>query len=647
MNFFEHQDRAQRKTKQLILLLSLAIASLVAITTFLFAVLIYAGQQQTHTVNNEQAHQGFWQGISHSLSVESFVGIALAITSVVLLGSLFRFVQLQSGGRAVAESMGGHLLSGQTSDPDERKILNVVEEIAIASGSAVPPVYLIEDDAINAFAAGFKPQDAVIGITRGCIRNLNRDELQGVIAHEFSHIYHGDMRLNMRLIALLYGILLIGLIGSFLLRYGGNRSLVRSSKNNSPAAIMALGVGLLVIGYSGTFFGNLIKAAVSRQREFLADASAVQFTRNPDGIAGALKKIGGNSHGSELHTAHAAEFSHMYFGQGVKLFFNLMATHPPLEERIKRIQPNWNGEFAESTYIRSKTFADEPSAMGFSAGETSPNHTTAVMDIDAALNQIAQPTQTQVIYARERIAEIPTLLKEAAQVPFSARGLVFGLLLDRNQELRQQQWELLGEYLSAADLHDLTDVINTTAKLDASLRLPLIELSFTALKQLSPEQRSVFIDCLNGLISADQKVSLMEWAVYRIVLHNLSAKQKQVRDRQLSSMQTECQLLLSLVAYAGTQNETQANTAFIQAQKVLNFSNFTILPRSSITLADADKAIEQLNLTKPLQKPQLLKAMSQCILSDGQVTISEAELFRAIADSLDCPIPPLITRTSN
>jgi len=643
MNFFEHQDRARRKTKQLILLLTLAIASLVAITTLLFAVLIYAGQQQTNISPGTQTQQDVWQGITHSLSPEAFAGIALLITSVVLLGTLFRFIQLQAGGKAVAESMGGRLLVGQTSDPDERKILNVVEEIAIASGSAVPPVYLIEDDAINAFAAGYKPQDAVIGITRGCIHNLSRDELQGVIAHEFSHIYHGDMRLNMRLIALLYGILLIGLIGSFLIRYGGNRSMVRSSKDKSPIGILALGVGLLVIGYSGTFFGNLIKAAVSRQREFLADASAVQFTRNPDGIAGALKKIGGNVHGSQLQNAHAAEFSHMYFGQGVKLYFNLMATHPPLEDRIKRIQPNWDGEFAQSTYIRSKTFTDEPSAMGFSATAA----TASALDIDAALNQIAQPTPAQVVYARDRIAEIPTLLKEAAQVPFSARGLVIGLLLDRNQALRQQQLELLSDYLSAADVKDLTDVINITTQLDASLRLPLVELSFTALKQLSAEQRPPFIDCLNALISADQKVSLMEWAIYRIVIHNMSVKHKQVRDRQLGSMQTECQLLLSLIAYAGAPSEAEAGAAFVQAKVILNFPDFTLLPRGSITLADADKALEQLNLTKPLQKPQLLKAMSQCILHDGQVTISEAELFRAIADSLDCPIPPLITRTSN
>ena len=646
MNFFEHQDRARRKTNQLILLLILAVLSLVAITTLLFAAFAYLGQYQHATASG--ASTSLWQGIIHALSLETFIWITVGVTSVVFLASAFRFFQLRAGGKAIAEAMGGRLLLGNTTDADERKILNVVEEMAIASGAAVPPVYLMEDNAINAFAAGYHPQDAVIGITRGCIQSLTRDELQGVIAHEFSHIYHGDMRINMRLIALLYGILVIGLIGEFLMRSASMRSMSRSSKDNSPAALLALGLGLLIIGYSGIFFGNLIKAAVSRQREFLADASAVQFTRNPDGIAGALKKIGGHSYGSQLQNEHASEFSHMYFGQGVKSFFNLMATHPPLEERIKRIQPDWNGEFAQATYIRSKTSADESGAMGFSTGATALNNASisAAIDIDATLNQIAQPNQPQVAYARERIAEIPALLKEAAQIPFSARGVIFGLLLDRKSELRSQQLTLLNENLTAVDLNELNRIITSAADIDAHLRLPLIELCLSPLKQLSANQQNTFIHCLHLLISADDKVSLMEWAVYRIVLHNTLIHNKQVRNRNLRDLQPECQLLLSLLAHAGATNEAAANTAFTSAQTVLNFPTINLLPRSTIKLPEADQALEQLNLIKPLQKPLLLKALSECILHDGQVSITEAELFRAIADSLDCPIPPLIPRMS-
>ncbi|HSC68887.1 MAG TPA: M48 family metallopeptidase [Cellvibrio sp.] len=639
MNFFEHQDRARRNTKHLILLLALAVICLVAITTLLFAIFVYIGWERS---NSSDQALGFWQGISQALNLEAVICIAVGVSSVVVLGSLFRFVQLRAGGKAIAEAMGGRLLWGNTTDADERKILNVVEEMAIASGTAVPPVYLIEDDAINAFAAGYQPQDAVIGITRGCINALKRDELQGVIAHEFSHIFHGDMRINMRLIALLHGILVIGLIGEFLLRSMDSRELRRSSKDNSHAGLVALGMGLFVIGYTGIFFGNLIKAAVSRQREFLADASAVQFTRNPDGIAGALKKIGGSSHGSRLRSAHAAEFSHMYFSQGIKSFFNLMATHPPLEERIKRVQPQWDGEFLKPTYIRSKTSTEPTVNAEESTTGSSETMSFAALAIDAALNQIAQPTEPQIVYARERIAEIPALLKDAAQIPFSARGLIFGLLLDRHPELRNQQLALLSEHLTTADSDGLIEIITTAAELDANLRLPVIELCLTALKQLTSEQHKAFISCLNVLIRADQKLSLMEWAVYRIVLHNTASAPKVVRNRELRDLRAECQLLLSLLAYTGARTEADAATAFAQAQKTLNFSNFTLLPRTGIKLADADKALEQLNLTKPLQKPQLLKAMGECALHDGQLNIAEAELFRAIADSLDCPIPPLV-----
>lgn len=655
MNFFEHQDRARRNTRYLIFLLIAAVLSLVAITTLLFATLAYFGEEQ----RNEIA-QTTWQGIMHSLSPSAFLWIAVGVSGVVVLGSLFRFAQLRGGGKSVAEAMGGRLLTGNTQDADERKILNVVEEMAIASGTAVPPVYLIEEESINAFAAGYHPRDAVIGITRGCIQSLSRDELQGVIAHEFSHVFHGDMRINMRLISLLYGILVIGLIGEFLIRIAGNRSVSRSnSKDNSPAALLALGVGLLVIGYTGIFFGNLIKSAVSRQREFLADASAVQFTRNPEGIAGALKKIGGSSYGSELKNEHAAEFSHMYFGQGVKSFFNLMATHPRLEDRIKRIQPNWNGEFSESVYIRRKTSEVSETDAGIKeellevvsafdgnvvAKAINEAASQSSIDIDQTLAQIAQPTQGQIGYARTRLAEIPESLKIAARESFSARAIIFGLLLDRHAQTAQYQLELLSKLLPESEFQQLRPLISAASSQHAGLRLPLIELCLSALKQLSADQQNGFLECMNALINADKKISLMEWALYRIVVHNIYQAPSQERKLSLQHQQTECAILLSILAHAGTTNVADAQNAFARAQTELKFT-IELLPKDQIQLADLDKALDKLNRVKPLQKPQLLKAMSQCVLQDNRVTIAEAELFRAIADSLDCPVPPLILAT--
>lgn len=660
MNFFEQQDRAKRNTTRLVILLVLAVLSLVGITTLLFASVYYFLELNSTGHLYEQNTHSFWQGLLHAVSPTVMLQITALISSVVILGSLFRYLQLQAGGRAVAESMGGKLLQGNTQDLNERKILNIVEEMAIASGTPVPPVYIMEEPGINAFAAGYKPQDAVIGITRGCITLLNRDELQGVIAHEFSHIFHGDMRINMRLISLLYGILLLGLIGEFILRHTNNRRVFRSSKDKSSGAILGIGIGLYVIGYTGTFFGNLIKAAVSRQREFLADASAVQFTRNPDGIAGALKKIGGSSSGSTLQSEQAAEYSHMYFGQGIHTWMSWMATHPPLQERIKRIQPRWDGEFpavkippiseANSSYINEgRLHADQ--SVGFSGGIAqttyAPIEYTAseyTVNIDKALDQIAQPSPAHLDYARQCLTEISTELKTAAHDPFSARAIVFGLLLDRNIHLRTQQLQYLQQVFTQTEFDSLRTVIISSAGCAEHLRLPLIELALPTLKQLSPEQRTQFLNQLQTLIRADQKVSLAEWALYRIVLHNIETTTTQTPSHhpKLQDSSPHLQALLSMLAYAGAATETQAAQAFTRATETLNLP-LTILPRTQVKLTDVDVALDQLNRLKPLQKPQLLKAMSECVLHDGKITLREAELYRAIADSLDCPIPPLIT----
>src|SRR5690606_7250973 len=335
---------AKRNTSKLVILMVLAVISLVAISSVAVAAILAVLNENDSGVPLTAEH---WFAQTAALLDWHLVGtIAVLVVGVVLAGSLFKHFQLRSGGKAVAESLNGRPIDPATTDLEERKILNVVEEMAIASGIAVPPVYVMEDDSINAFAAGLTPQDAVIGITRGCIRLLSRDELQGVVAHEFSHIFHGDMRLNTRLVSLLHGILVIGLIGQILLRSSSSSRHRSSSKNNSAGAGLAIGAALAVTGYVGTVFGNPIKGAVSRQREFLADASAVQFTRNPDSIAGALKKIGGYPLRSQLSASHAAEFSHMFFGQGVQsALSSLMATHPPLEERIRRVEPGWDGRF--------------------------------------------------------------------------------------------------------------------------------------------------------------------------------------------------------------------------------------------------------------------------------------------------------------
>lgn len=648
MNFFEQQDLAHRNTKRLVVLLCLAVLSLITITTLLFATAFYYMELNAH---HYLANAGLWQGIMHSMSWKMLAGISATVCAVIFLGSLYKLIQLSSGGRVVAESLGGRPLTIHNANADEKKILNVVEEMSIASGTPVPPVYIIEDEAINAFAAGHTPQDAVIGVTRGCIRVLNRDELQGVIAHEFSHIFHGDMRLNLRLVALLNGILLIGLIGEFILRSSNQRAAFRSSKDKSPAAMMGIGLGLMIIGYTGTFFGKLIKAAVSRQREFLADASAVKFTRNPDGISGALKKLGGYVGGSQMDAANASEFSHMFFCEGSSSLFSALATHPPLEERIKRIDPRWDGKFshidvheeaAENSYIEEgRHFADssDHSPLEFSSPKTAMEF---VVTVDQVLQTIGQPNQSHLAYAHQALNAISEQLHDASHNPWEAQALMLGLLLDKNSDKQAMQWQLLSKLFSETQLHSLKPWALQASLLEPRLRLPLLELSLPALKNLSPQQYELFRSAMSCVIHADEHIDLIEWSFFRIITHNLEPKRTANRLVDLAQLKNEACTLLSVIANAGTDSAANAQAAFNSSKTIIGFDDAILMNESDYNMMDLDLAITRLNCVKPLQKPKLLKAMSQCVLADQQITVVEAELFRAIADALDCPVPPLI-----
>lgn len=643
MNFFEHQDIARRNTRRLVILLTLAVLSLIAITTALFALAMFYVDMNSQGVNAGQTGEGFWSRLVDLVGWQALGTIALVVLVAVALGSLFKFIQLRGGGKAVAESLGGKLINGASTDANQRKLLNVVEEMAIASGTPVPPVYLLDEAGINAFAAGHSPQDAVIGITRGAIEQLDRDQLQGVIAHEFSHILHGDMRLNIRLVAILNGILVIGLLGHMLLRGSYYRSIGRSSRNNSQMAFMAVGLGLIVIGYTGTFFGNWIKAAVSRQREFLADASAVQFTRNPDGIAGALKRIASYPQGSKLQASDAAEFSHMYFGQAMSSAFSrLMATHPPLEERIKRIEPHWDAT-KEREAVQAQT--ETPEAAGAASGFQSEDLPAGSI-IAASLAAIGQARPQHLERARELLNELGSRLREAAQEPSSARALVFGLLLASDSDIQKQQWEALQQRLDQRDLQALRPLIESAQQVKAHSRLPLLELALPALKQLSEPQYRQFKTLVDQLIAADGRISLMEWALTQILRHNLEPSEGVQSALKLRFCQSECQLLLSITAHAGARDQATAQSAFDAARAQLPLTELSLVARDQIKLPQLERALERLRRLKPLEKPAVLKALAAAITCDRQITALEAELFRALADGLDCPIPPLLAGTA-
>jgi Zn-dependent protease with chaperone function len=640
MNFFQQQANTKRRTGWLILLFVLAVICLVGLTQLLVMIVLQYGNGSS--IQSERME----------LSWVALTEIAVAITAVITLASLYKMQQLRAGGAAVATLLGGTLLDRSSTQLDEKKILNVVEEMAIASGVAVPPVYILEEESINAFAAGHDSRDAAIGITRGAIQLLSRDELQGVIAHEFSHIFNGDMRINLRLMGWLYGILFIGLVGQFLLNTSSRQRSYNSRNNQGSTAVALIGLGLIIIGYSGTFFGKLIRAAISRQREFLADASAVQYTRNPDGIAGALKKIGGST--SLISHPNAAQASHLFFGDGISLRQSWFATHPPLEERIKAIDAHWRGEFTavDTRQVDIDKPAIDPNHVNIVDGEiqyTPPPVATAAIaatSVIAALDTVGAPTPAHLSEAQQRITSIPDNLQKLARETWGACAIAHCLLMERNTNNNTQALSLLQQHTQGSITSLCEKIADIVKQLPYTLRLPLLDLCLPSLQLLSPTQRNQFFSAVMAQIQADQHISLFEWSLYRILRHYLAAEKSPAGNITLNSASDSCCTVLSaLCLFAHSKNEAEA--VFTTAWSQLDLSATRCNLNALTDMSALDKAVRHLQRLPALSKPRLLKACCAAIVDKQQQYAAESiELLRAIADTLDTPIPPIAASTT-
>lgn len=630
----------------------LAVAAIIVSVYLAVAAILMYGQHQV----NDGARGTLW-------FPDVFAAVSLGTILVVAMGSFYKIAELSSGGECVARSLGGRPVQANTTDLRERVLLNVVEEMAIAAGTPVPPVFLLDNElAINAFAAGTTPQNAIIGVTRGTIETLKRDELQGVIAHEFSHILNGDMRLNIRLMGILNGILLIAMIGYFLMRTGGwssnNSNSLSSEDKKGSNPLPLLGICLYAIGYIGIFFGNLIKSAVSRQREFLADASAVQFTRLPDGIEGALVKIGGLVYGSRLKTARAQEASHMFFGNGIRQpFLDLLATHPPLIERIRRIDPEFDGKFPQVTQI-SYTTADliDARSLANRRNDLVGVHEAAVAGVQSleleprtAVAQIGSPRMEHLNYATALVSSLPAELSRTLRDPLGAIASVYALLLgDEQSDVRPLQLEYLASKADPRVHEETLRIAPFVARVPAEVKQPLVSMVLPALKALSPRQLASFRDDVEFLIKADSKTSLFEFAVQRLVLKRLLPRLDGNSPTRVSFNSTDslqaCNVLLSTLAYAGTRDASQAVGAFQLAADRLRGgrASFEIGSPRKAGLTMFDMALDQLAGAPQTVKKRVLDACAICICDDNRVTVEEGELLRIISDALDCPMPPLL-----
>ncbi|MBV2130119.1 M48 family metallopeptidase [Arsukibacterium indicum] len=612
-NFFSQQDLARRNTRILISLFSLAVVLLLVLTNALVLFgLGFVDLQSTHA--QPLAMQGLpWQTIGF---------ISIGVITAVGLAVLIKWHQLKGGGKVVATSLGGSRIDAASNDPDERRLLNVVEEMAIAANVPVPPVYLLPEKGINAFAAGYSPGDAVIGVTRGCIEQLNRDELQGVVAHEFSHILNGDMRMNIRMIAVLNGILFLGHIGYYMLRSGSTSrgTLGRSSggKNKNGGGLLAIALGLVVIGYVGSFFGNLIKAAVSRQREFLADASAVQFSRNPRGIAGALKRIGSYSAGTRINNQNADENSHLFFGEAISRWASIFATHPPLAQRIKRLEPHWNGKF--------------PSPVSH-AETTAPT-------TDSSSASSAAPDKQAIIQA---VAALPVLLVQSSRQPLQAQAIVCALLL-QHPEFEAEQIKLIKEQGSLDLLQHVDQLVDTIQALSLLQQVQLLQRTVPALKQLSQEQFLKFEQLILAMSHADQQLSLSEWIIINFIDHTVASHFKpkphirSSRQTDFSAVQTPALQLLATVANAAG-DQAASQQAWQAGLSVLALPANTTMP--DINLVTLSSQLDPLLGAAPLLKQHIWQTLLAAVAADNLESDTELALLTALALLLEIPWQPV------
>ncbi len=662
MDFFASQDLARRNTRKLVILLILAVLAMCFAVYGLVLLILALTNSQNAVFRGEHAFH--WTMLASPENLLLLGGVFVVILLIVSAGSAFKVAELRTGGSGVAEMLGGRRLVPGSADLAERRVLNVVEEMALASGVAVPPVYVLDNETgINAFAAGHTIDDAVIGVNRGTIEKLNRDELQGVIAHEFSHILNGDMRMSLRMIGLLHGIQALALLGLMLFRMAAHASRGSSRNKGGQAALglIVFGLGLYAIGAIGLLFARIIKASVSRQREYLADASAVQFTRNPEGIAGALKVIGLDAHTSQVDAPNAETISHMFFANMMgELHANLFATHPPLIPRIQRIDPRFSGDFQEYGRTRSKatvvgpresapakTPTDLRGKFGMMGREMGPLGKSFPIDPAILIAAIGAPSDDDVVYSQALIGNASPALLEAMRDPFSARCLVFASLLCPSLEVRRVQVEIINGLAGEASRRETLRVAKLLESLDSRMRLPLFEIVQGTLTALSAPQYLEFQKVVVRLIDADQQLSLFEFFLMHHLMVHLERhlglrKRQKVRYESAVGLEREMELAVSVVCRFGHENANDAAAAFQAAAQSypegLGSSRYTGV-NSSFTEFSA--VLDKLNLAAPQVKKQLLEALLRAIIHDERITVEEAELYRAIAESLDCPVPPL------
>ena len=633
MDFFAQQARVRGSSRRLVALFVLAVVAIVV--TIDAAVWVAMGHRP---VDGEPAASNLFLLFSSSVIVLAGIG----------LSSLFRIMSLSGGGKSVAESVGATPVSPDTTDPALRRLRNVIEEVAIAAGVPVPDIYVMTDEpGINAFAAGYSPSDAAVCVTQGCLDNLSRDELQGVIAHEFSHVLNGDMRLNIRLMGLLFGILVLAIVGRRVIWFGGGRS---SRRGGNGGQVWMIGLALIVVGYIGYFFGRLIQAAVARSRESLADASAVQFTRQTDGITGALKKIAILSEGSQLQAANKQEVAHMLFGEAGR-FNALFATHPPLLRRIQALEPGFREEELAAFAASMRRAAEAPPAAAPTSKPGSPlgvpgmNLPPVLPVLPVVLAGAAALGAPAFQQAAALHQAVPATLTTAVQLPESALAVMLALALSMEAELQPAQRRIVADAFGDDVQQAVQAVASDLATLSPIARLPLVSLAFPALKQLPDGRQQTLLRALDDLVNVDGRVDLNEYCLARLLRVQLQEARQPRRApvdglKKLPACRDSLILVCTIVASAGCSDEASARRAWLLAmQQAFPGEAIEWSAPPAAWQAPFEGALDDLDGLSPVAKELVIQSLLRAIEADGQVSVEEAELLRVICASLHCPVP--------
>jgi Zn-dependent protease with chaperone function len=647
-DFFDRQEASHRATRWLVVLFALAFVVIALVTGILPLIALYLHSPTDYMQLVDASYSGnpLVQGAGLLLTMSGFVCL------VMIVASLIRMASLSQGGGHVARSLGGRQIAGSDQDPLHRRLVNVVEEMAIASGLPVPEIYVLESErGINAFAAGRTPADAAIGVTRGALEQLTRDELQGVVAHEFSHILNGDMRLNTKLMGYSFGILVLYLAGRAILRSMGRARFGRRGKG-SALPVLA-GLGLVVIGWIGVLLSRIIKAAVSRQREVLADASAVQFTREPLALAGALRKIGGFT--PYLESVEAEEVSHMMFGRPGRSFGGLFATHPPLDERIRALDPSFKaGDYIMPGVPAPATAATATATAAGLAGAAvgRPGAAAGISQLSDAL-AVSAPSPTPVAVTLENAGKInpeigqalraalPADIVDAAHSSHSAWLLVLALGLQFGGGTAAER-RLLETQIGPERARRCEELRRLLDALEPGLRLPLFELTVPALKSRPAKQLDFLFDLLGKLAAADGQRTLPEYLLSRMLkahFDNGSGTPASATERRAAARR-----LLATLAIAGHADKDAQAAAYRAGLAVLQSDaaagSATLDSSGDADFREFDLALARLQSAPLRDRRTVLTALAVTMRHDGNAGVTEAEIFRTIAAVLGCPVPP-------